>query len=572
MSRQELLVGRASFPLDDGPIARALAWVSASHVRAIAALVLISLVCFLPGIASIPPLDRDEARFAQSTKQMLETGNYIDIRLGDEARYKKPIGIYWLQAALVKATGQGADAPISAYRLASLAGALATVLLTYWAALAFFGRPAAFIGAALMALSLILVVEAHLAKTDAVLTATVTLAMGALGRLYMRKDSHANGIAIPLLFWVGTGLGILVKGPIAPMVAALAIVALVATDRRAAWLKRLRPAIGLPVMLAIVLPWFIAILAIAGRDFFQQSVGADLLSKVASGQESHGAPPGTHFATFWVIFWPGAVLAPFAATWVWHRRAEPAVHFCLAWIVPSWIVFELVATKLPHYTLPLYPAIAMLIGGAVANGSLSAWPRLARIAAMPPAAFAVLLALAAVVGLAWLQHAVSPTLLVLLLVVAGLAAMAMIAGRGHAPLTAAALVAVAAAGAYWAVLGIAAPRLDVLHVSGALAAAATRDARCLTPEIASAGYDEPSLLFLAGTGTRFVDGPAAADFLAAGGCRVVFVAAPRQAAFLARVADLGLAVDKRDTVEGIDIGNLNRVSIAVYVPVAATAQ
>ncbi len=62
----------------------------------------VSLLCFLPGFFSIPPVDRDEARFAQATKQMVESGDYIDIRFQDEVRYKKPVGIYWLQAAIVR--------------------------------------------------------------------------------------------------------------------------------------------------------------------------------------------------------------------------------------------------------------------------------------------------------------------------------------------------------------------------------------------------------------------------------------------------------------------------------------
>src|SRR4029079_13997185 len=103
-------------------------------------LMILAVVSFLPGIAGIPPVDRDEARFAQSTKQMLETSNYVDIRFQEGTRYKKPIGIYWLQAALVKLTGQGAEAPLAAYRLPSLLGALAAVLLTYWAAMPLFGR------------------------------------------------------------------------------------------------------------------------------------------------------------------------------------------------------------------------------------------------------------------------------------------------------------------------------------------------------------------------------------------------------------------------------------------------
>src|SRR5258705_3155543 len=74
-----------------------------SHARAIAVLLVASLVSFLPGFFSTPPIDRDEARFAQATKQMVESGDYVDIRFQDEVRYKKPVGIYWLQAAVVEA-------------------------------------------------------------------------------------------------------------------------------------------------------------------------------------------------------------------------------------------------------------------------------------------------------------------------------------------------------------------------------------------------------------------------------------------------------------------------------------
>src|SRR5258708_39505152 len=79
-----------------------LDFAAASHARAVAVLVLVGLLNFLPGFFDIPPIDRDEARFAQATKQMLETGNYLDIRYQDEVRYKKPVGIYWLQAGAVK--------------------------------------------------------------------------------------------------------------------------------------------------------------------------------------------------------------------------------------------------------------------------------------------------------------------------------------------------------------------------------------------------------------------------------------------------------------------------------------
>jgi len=82
-------------------IAALMGFATASHLRAVAVLAAISLASFLPGFFQIPPVDRDEARFAQATKQMIETGDYVDIRFQDEARYKKPVGIYWLQAAAV---------------------------------------------------------------------------------------------------------------------------------------------------------------------------------------------------------------------------------------------------------------------------------------------------------------------------------------------------------------------------------------------------------------------------------------------------------------------------------------
>jgi len=76
-------------------------FVTADHVRAVGFLLLCGLLLFCR-IFHHPPIDRDEARFAQATKQMVETGDYVDIRFQDEVRYKKPVGIYWMQAAAVQ--------------------------------------------------------------------------------------------------------------------------------------------------------------------------------------------------------------------------------------------------------------------------------------------------------------------------------------------------------------------------------------------------------------------------------------------------------------------------------------
>src|SRR5262245_51525157 len=164
--------------------ARYLTWlmdfVTRSHARALGVLAVVALISILPGFFGIPPTDRDEARFAQATKQMLESGDYVDIRFQDESRYKKPVGIYWLQAAVVKAAETvgfpEARTTIWLYRIPSLIGAIGAVLLTYWAALAFVSRRAAVLAGMILSASILLGVEARLAKTDAVLLMTIVAA------------------------------------------------------------------------------------------------------------------------------------------------------------------------------------------------------------------------------------------------------------------------------------------------------------------------------------------------------------------------------------------------------------
>jgi hypothetical protein len=111
-----------------------LDYASATDTRAIVMLLIFALLAFLPGQAKIPPIDRDEARFAQATKQMADSGDLVDIRFQNEVRYKKPVGIYWLQAAALKTaelvTQCEMDTRIYVYRIPSLIGAVGVVIRT----------------------------------------------------------------------------------------------------------------------------------------------------------------------------------------------------------------------------------------------------------------------------------------------------------------------------------------------------------------------------------------------------------------------------------------------------------
>src|ERR1700712_3015355 len=166
-------------------LAGVIDFVAASHARAVAFLILCGLLLFVPGFVTIPAIDRDEARFAQATKQMVESGDFVDIRFQDDVRYKKPVGIYWLQSAAVETFSSlglpRAQLRIWIYRIPSLIGAIGAVLLTYWTALAFVTRRGAALAGLMMASCVLLGAEARLAQTDAMLLLTVVAAVGAMG-------------------------------------------------------------------------------------------------------------------------------------------------------------------------------------------------------------------------------------------------------------------------------------------------------------------------------------------------------------------------------------------------------
>jgi 4-amino-4-deoxy-L-arabinose transferase-like glycosyltransferase len=549
-------------------LAMAFDFATSSHFRAVVFLLLCSLVIFLPGFFNIPAIDRDEARFAQATKQMVESGDFVDIRFQDDVRYKKPVGIYWLQSAAVETAATlglpRAQLRIWIYRIPSLIGAIGAVLLTYWTALAFVTRRGAALAGLMMASCVLLGAEARLAKTDAMLLLTVVAAMGAMARVYLSwqrgEDPVHPSWTSPAIFWTALAGGILLKGPLILMFVALTILTLAILDRSAAWLWRMRPVWGLMWMLVLVLPWFVAIFWRAGDAFFADSIGGDMLSKLAA-QESHGAPPGLYFVLFWVTFWPGAALAGMAAPAVWRARREPGAQYLLAWLIPSWIVFELVLTKLPHYVLPLYPAIAILTVGALERRVLSrSW--LVRGAAWwfaVPAIAAVI----AIVGAIKLTHQpVFPAWPILAAaMIFGLIAWWMFEdSRAERSLLNAVLAAMfLSIGIY----GIVMPSLTTVFPSAEIARA-LRNVVCVGPKAAAAGFHEPSLVFMTGTDTLLTDGSGAADFLGQGTCRFALVEARSERGFVQRAEAIGLRYNVANRIDGYNISQGRAVSIAIF--------
>ncbi|WP_114011214.1 ArnT family glycosyltransferase [Cohaesibacter intestini] len=543
-------------------------WLSAlcsSRLKAFLALMLFALVCFMPGFNTIPPVDRDEARFAQASKQMMESGDYVDIRFQDGTRYKKPVGIYWLQVAGAKISGQGEDAGIWAYRLPSMAGALLSVGFTFLIGMRMASVRVGFLAGIAMSAAILLGVEARLAKADAMLLATILAVQWLLWELYENRAGLKRYQAS--ILWVALSMGILIKGPIVLMVSGLTVLLLAAQERSFAWLKGTRWKLGIPLMLLITLPWFIAIGLHTDWAFYVDSVGKDMLAKVATGKESHGAPPGTYLAISNLTFWPVSIFLLLSLGWVWKQKKQHAVRFALSWILPTWVIFELVSTKLPHYVLPTFPALALLTALALENRATS-WNKLwAKIIAGFVPLIAAILGIGAPIALFIIEGVINPAALGLGLVAVGLGLLSfsvLVRGRVMAAFLLAALVAPVL---YLSIHGTIFPALNNVWLSNQMAASVNRNKPCESIELASVGYSEPSLVFLMGTDTQLIDPSQtkqAADFLIEAGCRMTIIEQSREPAFLEAIGNRADLIEAVDHVKGFKLNGGKWQSFALY--------
>jgi 4-amino-4-deoxy-L-arabinose transferase-like glycosyltransferase len=559
------------------------AWLTRLARRPYALLALLGLLMWLPGILSLPALDRDESRFAQSSHQMVESGDVVDIRFGHVPRYKKPVGIYWLQAAATKLASpflQGRDDHIWTYRVPSLLGGIAASWLTLWCALAVAEVEVALLAGLLMLGSVLLTAEATIATTDAVLLACVLGVQGVLLRLYRASrepDYPAPRNRTVMWGWAAFGLGILIKGPVVLGVSAATLMGLVGWDywerRRSAdpalapawaWLTVLKSWRGIALVLLLILPWLIAITIQSRGAFLEQSLGDDFAAKMASGQESHGGWPGYYLLLSGLSFWPAILFVlPGIAAGI-TRRAEPAIRFLLVWAASWWLVVELVPTKLPHYVIHAYPPLAILAALFVLDPRPAKFLAAARwIAIAQFAVGATLFTAAIILAPKYLGQGLWWPLLVAAGLGAALALVSLVLAITRKSL-AAALLGLAAllvfAPALTAAVG---PRLDRLWISERLKAMVEAAAKPGDAPPALAGYEEPSLVFALGKDVVLADGKGAAEASSKSG-GLALVEDEAQGDFLARLAELQADATPVSELSGVNYSRGKKVHVTLY--------
>lgn len=547
----------------------------ASGWRGYVLVALIALASALFGAGRMPVTDLDESRYAQASRQMVESGDWSRIRLQEADRTVKPAGTYWLQAASAEAFAGERPNTIWAYRLPSALGLALAAIAALWGGTALIGQRPALLGAGLFAAGMLAGFEGMLAKTDALLVGFTTLALAALARLRMgaaRPRAHA------LIFWAALACGILIKGPVTPLVIGLTLGVLALWERGARWGAPLLWWPGPLLALAIVAPWFVSVNLATNGGFFAGMIG-DVAPKLTRGD----ALPGYHLFLLPFLIFPATYALPAAARLAWGAARAPRdeqdrapLRFLIAWAGASFVFFELMSFKLPHYVLPTYPAIALLCGAGLTAMVGRDW-RTTHPAGLVlfGVSGAVIVALTAASATFMpgdaatdIRRAVSAGLIGFGVVGLALAALLML----RRPAARAAVLIACALVLSFSWRERLLPEARELHVSSEAAAALTR-AR-LTPRadrpLWVVGYNEASLIFLTRSDIRLADA-ARAGAEAEEGAAMVVEGRVLQAVNDALGARGLMFAPAEPAVRGLALGRGERVALFVGRVVSADA-
>jgi len=490
-------------------------WIGSGLWRGWKAGVLLVLLClsvYLPGFTSTPAIDRDESRFAQASRQMLESGDYIVPRVQGKPRLNKPPLIYWLQSASAWTftAGDVTKDAIWMYRVPSLLAAIGVVLATWRLATTLHTPFTGVLAGAIIAVAPVFWWEARQARADMVLVLCTLIAVSVIVKA-LKQTHEANPqhhttdhptplprpslstslrpfvapslrLSVPsaLLLWTATAAGIMTKGPVTPLVLTLGILTLCLITRQWRWVLGLRPLLGLLIITAAVTPWVWSVVSAVGWDTWSTTVLDETLGRSLEPKEGHSGFPGYHTLLLPLLLFPGCVFVGLALVRPWWPAPPGRALFSsllLTFILPTWLLMELIGTKLPHYTMPVYPLLAILTAAAIITTAaqfrqlmtyaIVRWAVAAWLLAVP----ALALIASAILAYSFLSR--SPTTAIGCLIL-GLGLAALFCGLAAKSLRAAdfprtVLAAFLTFALSATMLGLAMPRLDHLWVSRTLA-------------------------------------------------------------------------------------------------------
>ena len=330
----------------------------------------------IAGTWSLPLIDRDEPRFAEASREMIERGNYIVPYFNNQLRLDKPPLTYWAQVASYRIFGEN---DFAARFPSTVAAALTALTIFTW------GRRidavrAGWWAAIIFTVSLQTFIHAKAAVADMWLVLFVTLAHWAGYELIENPESRIENRMTKwwLVFYLSLALGFLAKGPIAwtPIVT-VALVIIYTRDWQL--FGRFKLVRGILLTLGVVALWGIPALIQTHGEFFSVGIGRHVIGRSFTTMEGHGAGSlgmyllllPFYFVTVFISFFPWSIKLPLLVRKLWQNRSTGADapgysgnlidSYLVAGIAIIFIIFTLVKTKLPHYTLPAFPLLALLL-------------------------------------------------------------------------------------------------------------------------------------------------------------------------------------------------------------------
>ena len=327
-------------------------------VRALALLFCALAVFHCLGNWAMPLLDRDEPRFAEASREMRQSGDYVVPHFNGADRFDKPPLIYWLQCGAYALLGEN---EFAARLPSALCAAAIGVALAAWGA-QLWGPATGWRAALIFSLCLQTMIHARAAVADMPMVLCATLAAWA-GWVWRTRGSRFAWAA----FWMALALGFLAKGPIALLPLGMVWWGGATPARRSwgAWLG------GAAIMLGMIALWGVPALVRTNGAYAAVGLGKHVVARSFSPLEGHGggsvwsylAMLLFYFGTIWLSFFPWSIWLPAAARAQWQAGFPRGSieRYLFAGVLLCFGIFTLSRTKLPHYTLPCFPFLALLL-------------------------------------------------------------------------------------------------------------------------------------------------------------------------------------------------------------------
>ncbi len=317
-----------------------------------------------------PPLIGDEAYYARVPVEMRERKDWIVPYFNGEPRYKKPPLMYWFVALSQSVFGENEFAS----RLPSLIAVVLTGLFLAWFGLKVGATETGLWAAAAFLLNPMTVILGNWGAPEATLCLFVTTS-ALSGLLWLSKDLSLRWI---LLSGISAGAGVLTKGAPGLILPAIVLFPVAIWKGLGEWKTNgnrteMVKTVGqivlwLTICFAIAVPWFIVVWLREGEKFWQVFLLREHIQRVAEPMEGHRGPIWFYLLIVWLLFLPWSICLPYAFANVlknFRQSTKVNLHspdFLMAWWALSVVVlFSLIATKLPHYIFPAFPALAWLV-------------------------------------------------------------------------------------------------------------------------------------------------------------------------------------------------------------------